>query len=173
MSMSDRITILALHDLAEALGLRAIAEGMGHDVRLLRPGAPAEVPGMLRQAAEDDVMILSAHGGPRGLFMGEYGKGVDVSLMDGPWLVTARAFDGLALRDDAVLISTACATRESGLAEAVFKTGGHLVAPNGDPQGRVILPWIAACLLSAHKGLPAAVAAANALVEPPDRFSYG
>jgi len=171
--MAERVTVIAMHDSAEAYGLRAIAEGMGHDVRLLRPTKPVDVPVMLAQAAQDDVMILSANGSARGLYLGEFGAGVNVDIMDGPWVVTSKAFAHVTYRPDSVLISTASATRESGLAEAVFKTGGHLVAPNGSPEPRVILPWVAACLLSAHKGLPEAVSAANALVDRESRFSYG
>lgn len=171
--MVDRISIVTLQDGSEAQALRALVEEMGHDTRLMRPGDPSDVPGTLQSAGEDEVVILSAHGGPRGLWMGAFDRFAGGDLMDGPWLITAKAFAKVRYRPETVFISTACATRESGLAEAVHRTGGRLIAPNGYPEGRVILPWIGACLLSSHKGLEEAVTAANTLVGPDDQFSYG
>ncbi|SLN42280.1 hypothetical protein [Pseudooctadecabacter jejudonensis] len=172
--MTTTVTLIAVGDSAEGMGLRAVAEGMGYDVRLMRPTSPEAVRDALIAGAAHDVTILSAKGGPRGLYLGDGGAAVlDPSMMDGPWLITAKLFAGLTFPSDSVLISTASATRESGLAAAVFDTGGHLVGPLGAPDPRVIIPWVAACLLSADKGLPEAVTAANALVGADDRFSYG
>lgn len=171
--MADRITIITLQDAGEARALRGMVETMGHDTRLLRPGAPADVPDALQLAGEDEVILMSAHGGPRGLWMGEFDRFSGGDLMDGPWLIPAKVFAKVRYAPTTVFVSTACATRESGLAHAIQRTGGRLIAPNGYPEGRVIVPWIGACLLSSDKGLEVAVASANALVGPDDQFSYG
>lgn len=171
--MSDRVTIVAVGDTTEASALRAVLEAMEVEARLLRAGSPNTVAGALRRASEDEVVIFSAHGGPKGVFLGTFGPEVDIGGMEGDWLPMAAAFDGVRFRDNALLISTACATRESGLVEVIVKAGGHLIAPVGYPDGKIIVPWIAACLLQADAGLAKALAAANTLVAPENQFSYG
>lgn len=172
--MAAQVTILALGDTGEALAIRSLLESMGHEVKLRKVGAPSQVSGALRSAAaEDDVIILSAHGGEKGLFMGAMADPVENALLSDGWLPVSVAFEGVRFGDDTVLISTACAVRESGLAAAMFAAGGHLVAPNGDPDGHIIVPWIGACLLRADAGLAEAVKGANALVGAANRFSYG
>lgn len=170
--MRPRITIVALSDAAQAQALRAVAEVMGHDVRLLRPRAEADVAPTLDCASADDVVILSAHGGAQGLYLADVDAGNDGHTQGG-WVAATAAFSAVAFRDDSVLISTAGAARESGLVAAMFHAGGHLIAPNGTPDRRVIVPWIAACLLRADGPLVDAVAAANTLVSPDDQFTYG
>lgn len=170
--MTD-VTIVCIGDAGEAIALRSLLESMSHEVRLIRVGTPADVAPALIRASEHDVVILSAHAGRKGLYMGAFGAGVDVSMMDGDWLPMAAVFKGVQFREDAVLISTGGAARESGLVQAMFQAGGHLIAPNGDPDGRVIVPWIGACLLQTEAGLAEAVTRANALVAPENRFSYG
>ena len=167
------VTIVCVGDAGEAIALRSLLESMSHDVRLIRVGAPTDVAPALRRASSHDVVILSAHAGPRGLYLGPFGAEVDVSMMNGDWLPMATAFDGVQFREDAVLISTACAARESGLVQSMFQAGGHLIAPNGHPDGTIIVPWIGACLLQTDAGLAEAVTRANALVTPDNRFSYG
>lgn len=159
--MAPRVSIVAVGDQTEAFGLRAVLEAMGHDVRLLRPANADGVTSALVKASEDDVVMLSAEGGADGLRLGD------------TWLPMMAAFDGVQFRDDAVLISTVAATRESGLVQVILNAGGHLVAPLGAPDRRLIVPWVAACLMQAEAGLAAAVAAANGLVGPDDQFSYG
>lgn len=171
--MGKRITIVAIGDLAEGLALRAMLESMTYEVRLLPVGVPKEVAATLMRAREDDVVILSAHGSAQGLYMGAFGDGVDTAMMKGDWLPVTEAFKGVTFRPDAVLISTACATRQSGLVQVMLNAGGHLIAPDGYPDGHVIVPWIGACLLGAENGLAAAVEGANTLVSAQNRFSYG
>jgi len=169
----NRITVVCIGDASEGMALRGLLESMNHEVRLIRVGAPADVAPALIRASEDDMVILSAHASERGLYMGTFGEDVDTSVMDGEWLPMKAAFEGVGFRDNAVLVSTACAARESGLVEAMFQAGGHLIAPNGDPDGAIIVPWIGACLLQRDAGLAEAVTRANALVAPDNRFSYG
>lgn len=161
---APRLSIVSVDDSTEAIALRAVLEAMAFDVRLMRPATPADVNAALVRASEDDVVILSANGGPKGLSL--------ASAEDG-WLPMTTAFAGVRFRDDDVLISTACATRESGLVQVILNAGGHLVAPVGYPDRTIIVPWVAACLLQADAGLAAAVTAANALVSPDNQFSYG
>lgn len=163
--MTNRVTIVALGPTDEAVALRSLIEAMQIEVRLLRVMMPANVPAALIRASRDDVVILSARGGSRGFKLGDLGA---VS-----WVSTSDAFSGVSLRNESVLISTACAARENGLVDEMFKAGGHLIAPNGEPDRRMIVPWIGACLLRADAGLAEAVIAANTLVEPENRFSYG
>lgn len=158
---ATRVSLVSTGDPAEAIALRAVLEAMGFEARLLRPDTVGDVTKALARASEDDVVILSAQGGPEGL------------LINGQWLPMTRAFEGVAFRDEAVLISTAAATRESGLVQVILNAGGHLIAPLGAPDRKIIVPWIAACMLQADAGLAAAVGAANALVAPEDQFSYG
>lgn len=165
-----RSSILALGDAAEALALRAVLETMHHNVRLFRPTAPSDVAPALINAATDDLVILSATGGPNGFLMSAH-TASQSGLQD--WLPANVAFAGVTFRDDSVLISTAAATRENGLVPAMVAAGGHLIAPNGTPERDMIVPWIGACLLGAQEGLAEAVMAANALVSPHNRFSYG
>lgn len=164
--MTNRVTIVAFGSADEALALRFLLETMHHDVRLLRVTSADKAAAALTMASEDDVVIVSATGGGRGFFIGPSALG------DG-WLTMKTAFKGVRFRDEAVLLSTAAAARESGLAEAVFHAGGHLIAPNGAPDRGVVVPWIGACLLRANVGLADAVIGANKLVDPEDRFTYG
>ncbi len=171
--MSSHISVVALGDPAEALALRALLESMQHKVDLTRVGEPADVAPALRAASSSHITILSAHGGPRGFYMGSFGEAVDTSMMTDDWLPTTAAFDGVGYDPNAVLFCTACATRENGLAQVILNAGGHLVAPDGYPDGKIIVPWVGACLLGADQGLAQAVKSANALVAPHNRFSYG
>ena len=158
----QRVTLVALGDASEALFLRALFESMDFEVRLLRVTTLAQVAPALIRASDDDVIVLSAEGGADGLRLGPQS-----------WVTAEAAFEGVDLRDDTVLISTAARTRESGLAAAMYQAGGRLVAPEGSPDRSVIVPWIGACLLASDAGLPEAVSAANALVGKADRFNYG
>ena len=159
--MRAQVTIVALGETEEALALRTLLETMGHTVRLMKVQNSARLPSALMTATTDDVVVLSAKASDKGLLIGETS------------IPVAEAFEGVEFRAEAVLISTANAARESGLVDAMFKAGGHLVAPNGTPERRLIVPWIAACLLGADAGLAQAVRGANTLVQPENRFSYG
>lgn len=163
--MTERVTIVSIGAVDEAVALRAMIETMQMEVRLLRVAVKADVTAALTRAAEDDVVILSARGGANGFKLG-HGS-------EEPWIPAKAAFEGVSFRDEAVLISTASAARESGLVDAMFHAGGHLIAPNGDPDDRIIVPWIGACLLRADAGLAEAVIGANSLVDLENRFSYG
>lgn len=171
--MGTRIALLALGDATEALALRAVLESMHHTVDLVRIGAPADVAPALRAASVGHVTMISAHGGPRGFYMGRFGDDIDTSIMAGDWLPVTAAFDGVTFGDDAVLFCTACGTRENGLLQVLLNAGGHLIAPDGYPDGGIVVPWIGACLSGAENGLAHAVKSANALVAPHNRFSYG
>lgn len=161
--MSSRVTIVVVGEMTQAVALRAVLESMAHEVRLLRITTPDRLAPAFMRASEDDVVIFSAHAGP---------KGVRFDAGD-TWLPMVAAFEGVTFRDDAVLLSTACATRESGLVQVILNAGGHLIAPLGYPDDKIIVPWVAACLLQAEAGLAEAVTAANALVSSENHFSYG
>ncbi|MDA9207265.1 hypothetical protein N9O61_00105 [Octadecabacter sp.] len=163
--MVERVTIVAASGNEEPLALRALLESMAMEVRLLRVLNAADMPATLLRAAEDNVVILSACGSARGFGLGHKDEM--------SWVDAAEAFKGVVFLNDAVLISTAGAARESGLVDVMFKAGGHLIAPNGNPDRRVIVPWVGACLLRAEAGLIEAVRTANTLVETENRFSYG
>ena len=163
--MKDRVSIVSLGHWDEANALRALLETMQMEVRFLRPKQKSDVTNALTRASEDDVVVLSAQGGPRGLLLGD--------LTDAIWHPATDIFEGVKFRTNSVLISTASVTRENGLVDAMLISGGHLIAPNGTPDRRSVVPWIGACLLRAHIGLAEAVLSANALVEPDDQFSYG
>ena len=160
--MMERVTIVALGESDEATALRAVLEAMDMETRLMRVRASQDVSPALSAASQSEVVILSAEGGEAGF-----------QLKDATWIPPAEAFKGVTFSDDAVLISTAGSVRESGLVDVMFSAGGHLIAPNGAPDRRIIVPWIAACLLRADAGLADAVHGANMLVEPKNRFSYG
>ena len=163
--MAERVTIVATYEHQEPLALRALLESMAMEVRLLRVLNAADLPAALLRAAEDNVVIFSAYGSERGFCVGQLDEMI--------WVGAAEAFDGVVFRNDAVLISTADAARESGLVDVMIKAGGHLIAPNGNPDRSVIVPWIGACLLRAEVGLAEAVQGANTLVATENRFSYG
>lgn len=163
--MTTRVTIVSVGDATEGLALRAMLETMDYEARLLRARSAAEVTDHLLAGSSDMVTILSAQGSAAGLYLGP--------SLDGGYLAMTAAFADVSFDDDAVLFSTAPATRESGLVQVMLNAGGHLVAPNGTPDRGIIVPWIGACLLGAQSGLAAAVASANSLVAPENRFSYG
>lgn len=163
--MTERVTIVALGPADEAIAVRAMIEAMRMEVRLLHVTSPKDVSSELRRASEDDVVILSAQASAKGFYLGGLGQASWVSAID--------AFQGVSFRNEAVLISTAGGARESGLVDVMFHAGGHLIAPNGDPERQVIVPWIGACLLRAASGLTEAVIGANTLVDLENRFSYG
>jgi len=156
-----QISIVALGDQGQALALRPMLEAMGHPVKILPCFDADGINAALLDASADDVVILSAQATSRGLAV----NGTDISM--------PQAFAGVTFADTSVLVSTASATRESGLVQVMLNAGGHLVAPNATPDPRVIVPWIGACLLAADQGLAKAVTSANALVSAENHFSYG
>jgi len=164
--MPNRVTIVAFGADGEALALRSLLETLQHDVRLLRVTDASVAAKVMNTASEDDVVIVSAMGDARGFYVGPSAQARD-------WVSMPAIFKNVQFRNEAVLISTAAAARESGLVDAMFHAGGHLIAPNSSPDRSVVVAWVGACLLRAHAGLAEAVISANTLVEPENRFSYG
>ena len=160
--MVKRITLIDVDNGDETAALRSLLTSMEFAVRLLAVGDGAQVNSTLHDAASDAVVILSARAGRRGLTL----NGQDPVAM-------VEAFRGITFGSDTILISTAEATRESGLIQVMLNAGGQLVAPNGTPDRAIIVPWIGACLLAAPRGLAGAVAMANTLVSASNRFNYG
>ena len=157
-----RITLIDVDNADESAALRALLSIMGFVVRQLAVTDAVQINEALKDAANDSVILLSARADRRGLTLGAQDP---VSMVE--------AFRGITFGSDTILISTAEATRESGLIQVMLNAGGQLVAPNGTPDRAIIVPWIGACLLAAPRGLAGAVAMANTLVSASNRFNYG
>ena len=167
-----RTAILALGDSTEAMALRAVIEGMGGTVLLLRPGSPAAVCTAFREASRCARVILSGPGTPQGFVPGAFGPGVDTRLMEGGALPPGALTRRLRL-DGVEVISTACHSGGAAYARA-FAGAARYTAPRGAPSGAGALLWLHLYLFRQGQGdaPEVALASANRQVPPEDRFQH-
>ena len=129
------VGVVSLQDTGEALMMRAILEHLGAAVDLYQVGTPADFLLVLGQVAPPPYLLICAHGTEAGWEFGEYGDGVDTSLLTGTAL-PASALAGRVRLSGCTVISTACLSGSPEMAAAMLSGGAAAyLAPDDYPDG--------------------------------------
>ncbi|WP_417584052.1 hypothetical protein [Pelagibacterium sp.] len=165
--------IIALEPGDEPLLIRSLLEAQGVDVQLRRIGKPSAVMTAFNfNGGSTDLAVIAGHGDKEGFIMPEMARGIDSLDLVGNRL---RATDLAGTDVDAsTVISTACGTGTDAFAAAFLAAGAvWYIAPEDYPDGAAIAPILSGLIHSVFgraRSWPDAVAAANTLVAPDNRF---
>jgi hypothetical protein len=140
-------------------------EGLGGEVRLLRPGAPSAIfEPWDCFGAPADVAVLCCHGDESGIIFAEMADGADVLVLPDNRIAPSLLAEKLK-GVPPVVVSTGCDTGHRAYADAFFASGARIyVAPNGYPDGAsvpVLLQLALYRVIHAKASWPAAIKAAN------------
>lgn len=161
------VSIINIGDSGEALLIRAILENLGAVVTLHLPGTPSDFLLTLADSTSPEHVIICGHGDATGFHFGDYGKGIDVSMLRAGHLppeAIARHID----LPGRIVVSTACKTGAPTMA-AAFLNGGlaAYIAPDGYPRGAdvpLFVHHLFYLLFTRNIGLPAAFERAQEIV---------
>ncbi|WP_404400184.1 hypothetical protein [Pelagibacterium halotolerans] len=172
--MIHSAAIIAIEPNEEALLLRAHFEHLGLDVRMWRLGKPSDLFRALDNKINSvDLALLCGHGDERGFIFPELAPDIDwVKLANNR--LTAQDLDRAVESVPPTIISTACGTGTSAIANAFAKAGAErFIAPDGYPNGADIPLGITALVhgvVRAQLSWKQAIARANSLVGADSQF---
>lgn len=131
------VSLVAVGDSGEAMTLRLLLENLGAFVSYYPVGTPGDFLSVLASTgAAANLTILSAHGGDGGFHFGEFGPGIDVSMLKDGELGSSAILTAASLSGQIVL-STACGTGTPDMKKAFLSAGAcAFVAPKQQPEAR-------------------------------------